>query len=84
MGKSTMMLDACFRLSKSGKTVLFLSLEQLEAFGQSIRACIKDYNLNELILFLDGMNEVLAEQKFSKEINMLAMEKRVQIIVSSR
>lgn len=30
------------------------------------------------------MNEVLAEQKFSKEINMLAMEKRVQIIVSSR
>ncbi len=26
MGKSTMMLDACFRLSKLGKNVLFLSL----------------------------------------------------------
>jgi predicted MPP superfamily phosphohydrolase len=93
MGKTTMMIDACRKLTKASKIALYIQLEQVEAFDSDIETTIaqsvyqghKDkITYANLILFLDGMNEITSEQKLTTEIRKLSKYDGIKIVISSR
>lgn len=101
MGKTTLLLNACKTLTLSGRTALYIPLEQIEAYDTDIEnrivetvyqgrkeafvnAARKEEKTPTLVLFLDGMNEVVSERRLTTEIKKIARMPGIQIVVSSR